>query len=157
MLKGFSVRRGILSPCLLPLICEGSLLQGYEYSIQELNINTTRQVSSMIHSASPIVTPVANIVFRCFVFLDLKSGDGLTYEQTNWRTTCAKTMITIGRDFGLAEWNNKYCIELYYVSLLGQIQSNANGSKLCYILLTFVIASCLTWVSWVFDLVRGLY
>ena len=34
----------------------------------------TRQVPSMIHSARPIVTPVANIVFRCFVFLDLKSG-----------------------------------------------------------------------------------
>ena len=32
----------------------------------------------MIHSARPIVTPVANIVFCCFVFLDLKNG--------NWRT-----------------------------------------------------------------------
>ena len=53
----------------------------------------------MIHSARPIVTPVANIVFCCFVFLDLKNGDG--------RTTCAKTIPT-GRDFGLAEWiNNK--------------------------------------------------
>ena len=50
----------------------------------------------MIHSARPIVTPVANIVFCCFVFLDLKSGDG--------RTTCAKTMIPTRRDFGLAEW-----------------------------------------------------
>ena len=30
----------------------------------------------MIHSARLIVTPVANIVFCCFVFLDLKSGDG---------------------------------------------------------------------------------
>ena len=52
----------------------------------------------MIHSARPIVTPVANIVFCCFVFLDLKSGDG--------RTTCAKTMIPTGHDFGLAEWIN---------------------------------------------------
>ena len=52
----------------------------------------------MIHSARPIVTPVANIVFCWFVFLDLKSGDG--------RTTCAKTMIPTGRDFGLAEWIN---------------------------------------------------
>ena len=26
----------------------------------------------------PIVTPVANIVFYCLVFLDLKSGDGRT-------------------------------------------------------------------------------
>ena len=30
----------------------------------------------MIHLARPIVTPVANIVFCCFVFLDLASGDG---------------------------------------------------------------------------------
>ena len=54
----------------------------------------------MIHSARPIVTPVANIVFCCFVFLDLKSGDG--------RTTCAKTMVPTGRDFGLAEWIKKH-------------------------------------------------
>ena len=53
----------------------------------------------MIHSARPIVMPVANIVFCCFVFLYLKSGDGLT--------TCEKTMIPTGRDFGLAEWINK--------------------------------------------------
>ena len=38
----------------------------------------TRQVSLMIHSARPIVTPVANIVFCCFVFLDLKSEDERT-------------------------------------------------------------------------------
>ena len=37
-----------------------------------------RQVSSMIHSARPIVMKVANIVFCCVVFLDLKSGDGRT-------------------------------------------------------------------------------
>ena len=38
----------------------------------------------MIHSARPIVTPVANIVFCCFVFLDLKSADGRmrTYVRT---------------------------------------------------------------------------
>ena len=39
--------------------------------------NFCYKASSMIHSAKPIVTPVANVVF-CFVFLDLKSGD--------WRT-----------------------------------------------------------------------
>ena len=44
----------------------------------------------MIHSARPIVTPVANIVFCCFVLLDLKSGNGRAD----------------GRDFGLAEWIN---------------------------------------------------
>ena len=35
----------------------------------------------MIHSARPIVTPVVNIVFCCFVFLDLKGGDVRTYGQ----------------------------------------------------------------------------
>ena len=59
----------------------------------------------MIHSARPIVTPVANIVFCCFVFLDLKSGDGR--GRTDGRTTCAKTMIPTGHDFGLAEWIKK--------------------------------------------------
>ena len=53
----------------------------------------------MIHSARPIVMPVANIIFCCFVFLDLKSGDGFMDGQTK----CAKTMIPTGRDFGLAE------------------------------------------------------
>ena len=62
----------------------------------------TTQVSSMIHSARPIVTPVANIVLCCFVFLDVKSGDGCT----DGRTKCAKTMIPTCRDFGLAEWIN---------------------------------------------------
>ena len=65
----------------------------------------------MIQSARPIVTPVANIVFCCFVFLDLKSGD----ERTDGRTTCAKTMIPTSCDFGLAEWiNNGYHILSFY-------------------------------------------
>ena len=64
-------------------------------------------MSSLIHSARPIVTPVANIV--CFVFLDLKSGDG----RTDGRPICAKTIIPTGPDFGLAEWIN---IELFSVS-----------------------------------------
>ena len=55
----------------------------------------------MIHSARPIVTPVANIVFCCFVFLHLKSGDG--------RTTC-------GRDFGLAEWIKITAVTVGYPS-----------------------------------------
>ena len=58
----------------------------------------------MIYSTRPIVMPVATIVF-CFVFLDLKSGDG--------RTTCAKTMIPTGLDFGLAEWINKTHIMIH--------------------------------------------
>ena len=53
-------------------------------------------VSSMIHSARPTVSPVANKFEICFV---LKSADE--------RTTYAKTMIPSGRDFGLAEWIKK--------------------------------------------------
>ena len=64
------------------------------FSCTNWNTMRTRQVSTMIHSARPTVTPVANIVFCCFVLLDLKSGDG--------RTTCAKTMIPTGRGCGLA-------------------------------------------------------
>ena len=56
----------------------------------------------MINSARLIVTPVTNIVFCCFVLLDLKSG-----ESRDGRTTCAKTIILTGHDFGLAEWINK--------------------------------------------------
>ena len=46
--------------------------------VTELKMKLTTQVSSMIHSARPMVMPVANIVFCCFVFLDLKSGEGRT-------------------------------------------------------------------------------
>ena len=60
----------------------------------------------MIHAARPLVTPVANIVFCCFVFLDLKSGD--VHGRTDGRTTCAKTIIPTGLDFGLAEWIKRF-------------------------------------------------
>ena len=49
----------------------------------------------MIHSARPTVSPVANIVFCCFVLLDFEKWG---------RTTCAKTMIPTDRDCGSAEW-----------------------------------------------------
>ena len=58
----------------------------------------------MIHSAVARPT-VANIVFCCFVFLNLKSGEGR--GRAYGRTTCVKTMIPTGRDFGLAEWIKK--------------------------------------------------
>ena len=51
-----------------------------------LQMMNTRQVSSMIHLARPIVTPVANIVFYCFVFLDLKNEDGWTCRRTDMQT-----------------------------------------------------------------------
>ena len=86
-------------------------------------LSYTRQVSSMIHSARSIVTPVMNIVLCCFVFLDLKSGDG--------RTTCAKTMIHTGRDFGLAEWiKNISCIIIIY-RLKKKIRCTASNCNFC--------------------------
>ena len=79
----------------------------------------------MIHSARPIVTPVATIVLYCFVFLDLKSGDG----RTDGRTTCAKTMITTGRDFGLAECINSDLLLflLFYIDPRGQLTVTAGS------------------------------
>ena len=53
----------------------------------------------MIHSARPTDSPVATIVFCYFVLLGLKSGDG----RTHVRTTRAKTMITTGLGYELAE------------------------------------------------------
>ena len=91
--------------------CIGFSMQNYGSTTQVQDSNNkprnTRQVSSMIHSARPIVMPVANIVFCCFVFLDLKSGEGPTDGQTYGRTTCAKTMIPAGRDCGAAEWTKR--------------------------------------------------
>ena len=68
----------------------------------------------MIHSARHIVTPAANIVFSCFVFLDLK--------------TCAKTIIPTGRDCGLAEWiidDSLYLFLLY--KTLPRLTQNVGG------------------------------
>ena len=64
----------------------------------------TRQVSSMIHSARPTVSSVETIVFAWNLFCFEYWGRTRTYRRTDGRTTCAKTMITTGRDFGLAEW-----------------------------------------------------
>ena len=60
----------------------------------------------MIHSARarPIVTPVANIVLCCFVFLDLKSGYGRTDGRNDGHVR--KQWSLPARDFGLAEWIN---------------------------------------------------
>ena len=53
----------------------------------------------LIHSARPTVTPVANIVFCCFVFLDLKSGDGRTDNM-------CKNNDPYRRNCGYARWPN---------------------------------------------------
>ena len=50
----------------------------------------------MIHSARPIVTPVANIFFCCFVFLDLKSGDGRTDNMCE-NNYSYRSWLTVGR------------------------------------------------------------
>ena len=62
-----------------------------------VDIWQTRQVSSMIHSARPIVTPAANIVFCCFVLGTDVRKDGQHMCQHNYPYSC---------DFGLAEWIN---------------------------------------------------
>ena len=49
----------------------------------------------MILSARPIVTPEANIVFCCFVFLDGRTDN-----------KCEINDPFTGRDFGLVEWIN---------------------------------------------------
>ena len=71
------------------------------------NMDKIIKCAELIHSARPIVTPVANIVFCCFVFIDMKR-----FLRTYGRTTWAKTMIPTGRDCGLAEWINIKCAEL---------------------------------------------
>ena len=76
--------------------------------------NSTRQVSSMIHSARPTVSSVATIVFCCFVFLDLKSGDRRTYGQhvrKQWSL----------RDCRLAEWMNSEEFS-YFVMIIDFLQ-----------------------------------
>ena len=55
-----------------------SLARGGKRKITNSLHSYAQRSKLLIHSARPIVTPVANIVFCCFVFLDLKSGDGRT-------------------------------------------------------------------------------
>ena len=54
----------------------------------------------MIHLASPSVSPLVKIVFAGNLFCFEKWG------RTDGRTTCAKTIITTGRDYGSASWIN---------------------------------------------------
>ena len=61
-------------------------------------IRKTRQVSSMIHSDRPTISPIMNIVFTWNLFCFDR------FCTRDVRTTCVKTMITTGRDCGSAEW-----------------------------------------------------
>ena len=54
----------------------------------------------MIHSARPIVTPVANIVFALFCFSRFEKWGRTDGQHVR------KMIPTTGRDFGLAEWIN---------------------------------------------------
>ena len=90
-----------------------------------VEVVVTRQVSSMIHSAWPTVSPVANIIFAWNLFCFEKWG----------RTACAKTMIT-----GSAEWINTGCGSLILQQLKEVIES-------------FCIALCFLWKIWNLTLV----
>ena len=57
----------------------------------------------MIHSARPIVAPVANFVFCCFVFLDVKSGYGRTDNMCE-----NKPAVTLGWPSGSKMTNVKF-------------------------------------------------
>ena len=72
----------------------------------------TRQVSSMIHSLGQTNSHPSNEdCFRLKIVLFWKVGmNGRSYWRTYERTTCAKTMITTGRDCGSASWINSKTI-----------------------------------------------
>ena len=80
------------------------------YCKYSAKIEQTRQKLSMIHSARPTVPPVV-IIFSCdicFIFaIFWKVGTDVQME------TCAKIMITTGRDCGSAEWINS--VELKWI------------------------------------------
>ena len=69
-----------------------------------------RQVSPMIPSARPTVPPVVITIFTWKLFFCTM------LKRRNGRMSCVKTVISTGRDCGLAEWINK-CYKL--PSLIG--------------------------------------
>ena len=73
----------------------------------KLRKKKSRQVSSMIHSARPTVSPVVDIVFTWNLFCLARFWKVGTNIRTDGRTTRAKTMITTGSDCGSAEWINQ--------------------------------------------------
>ena len=98
-----------------------------QWQLSHKKLGNTRHVSSMIYSARPIVLPVVNIVFAWNLFC-FENWDGRTYEQT----TCAKTMITTGRDCGSASWiNYKHSLSLSWLlfQLLVSDSGRLNGLR----------------------------
>ena len=71
----------------------------------QMKVSWTRQVSSMIHSARPTVSPVPNIVFawNLLCFARFFKRKVLRYEQ-HMRKQCS---LPGGRDCGSAEWIKK--------------------------------------------------
>ena len=66
--------------------------------------STTRQVSSMIHSAKPTVSPVVNIVFTWYLYCLARFWKVRTDGRWDGRTKCLNTMITTGSGCGSATW-----------------------------------------------------
>ena len=64
------------------------------------------QVSSLIHLAWPTVSPVADIVLTSTLFCFEKWRRVCRHKYR--RMTCVKTMISTGRECGLAKWIHYY-------------------------------------------------
>ena len=82
----------------------------FEYAIEipwSLRGQNTRQVSSMIQSTRPTVSPVANIVFSCFVLLDFEKWgrtDGCT-DVRHVKKQLFLPDVTVGRPSGSIKFN----------------------------------------------------
>ena len=84
--------------------------------IHSLLKEITRQVLSMIHSARPKVTPVANIAFCRYVFLDLRSARARAYVQTDGqyvRKQLSIPAVTLGWPSGSISKNTSLHFQLY--------------------------------------------
>ena len=95
----------------------------------------------MIHSARPIVTPVANIVFCCYVFLDLKSGDGRTDGQ-HVRKEWSLPAMTLGWPSG-----SKYSFEEVLFSRYRFWEGEARSSVYSHCCFIFITITYVTWMT----------
>ena len=98
----------------------------------------TRQVSSMILSARPIVTPVANIVFYCFVFLDFEKW-GRAYVQ-HVRKQLSLPAVILGWLSGSIEISN--C--LVFIQILIYFSTRAKFVYVCVCVSMYQISKNIT-------------